>query len=259
MSSATLTGKDELLRKVMDDVAKTLTDDLRTVLSETLEKQLTSALSKALLESELYRRISNDMRSGLKKIYKEINTAANTNEAGDPAVSNQEKTTKLFHEASEQLATVLTQTENATVTIMEIVEKHLDAQAEVASIIESVSGEDNKDKVDRLKQLSAEIEADMNNIMVSLSFQDLTGQRIKLAVKALQEIESTVVEMFLSTGLLIQAFEEEPDSDLDAIEQKTREQVSGLKQSSVLESSLKGPDETASQQKIDDLLSQLGM
>lgn len=255
------TGQEDILRKVMNEVTEKLTVDLREVLSVTLEKQISSALTKSLLESEFYRRISDDMRLGLKKIYKEINAAATTSGADEPSVvSDKARADKLFHEASEQLSAVLMQTEQATEAIMEVVEKHLDTQMEAATLLTRIKESDAlPEDVQRLAVINSELGDDLNNIMLSLSFQDLTGQRIKRAVAALKEIESTVVEMYLSTGLLIQAYEEGPDRSLEDIEAETRQKVSGLKNASVIDSPLKGPGDGATQQNIDDLLAQLGM
>lgn len=251
----TSSGHEATLRAIMGEVTEKLTADLRDVLSKTLEHQLTEALTQALLESEVYRRISTDMRSGLQRIYKEISSTA----AMPDQNARAEQTNRLFHEASEQLSTVLSQTEQATVAILEVVEKLMDLQAESQALIKSArTGEAGPADLERLEQINGTLGEDLSSIMLSLSFQDLTGQRIKRAVAALKEIESTVVELYLSTGLLLQAYEEAPDKPLDQIEAETRKQVSDFKGASILDSELKGPTES-SQKNIDDLLSQLGM
>lgn len=261
MSQTQVEQHEDLMRRIMGEVTEKLTADLREVLSAALEKQISTALTQSLLESEFYRRISDDMRSGLKKIYKEINAAAkNTPLSEESAASEKARADKLFHEASEQLSAVLQQTEKATEDIMEILERHMDTQAESEQLLKKLREEGASEaELDRLVGINRHLGEDLNNIMLSLSFQDLTGQRIKRAVSALKEIESTVVEMYLSTGLLIQAYEETPNRGLDEIEAETRQKVSELKSSSVLSSSLKGPGGGASQKNIDDLLAQLGM
>lgn len=251
-------GHEAMLRTVMGEVTEKLTADLREVLGRTLEHQLTEALTQALLESEVYRRISTDMRSGLQRIYKEISAAATAVPDGGTS-AKAARADKLFHEASEQLSAVLSQTEQATVAILEVVEKHMDLQVESEDLIKRLhAGEGSDADLERLTRINAMLGDDLNTIMLSLSFQDLTGQRIKRAVTALKEIESTVVELYLSTGLLLQAYEEDPDKPLDEIEAETRQKVSELKDTSILDAKLKGPTES-SQKNIDDLLSQLGM
>ena len=77
-------------------------------------------------EPTVYRQLSTDMRQGLKDIYQQISTASSDQASPVP------ETDALFHEASDQLGEVLKATETATMSIMEIVEKHLDLQAESA-------------------------------------------------------------------------------------------------------------------------------
>lgn len=251
----TSSGHEATLRAIMSEVTEKLTTDLRDVLGKALEHQLTEALTQALLESEVYRRISTDMRNGLQRIYKEISSTT----AKPDQNAKAEQTNRLFHEASEQLSAVLSQTEQATVAILEVVEKHMDLQAESQTLIKAArAGEASAADLEHLEQINTTLGDDLNSIMLSLSFQDLTGQRIKRAVSALKEIESTVIELYLSTGLLLQAYEEDPDKPLDQIEAETRKQVSDFKGASILDSDLKGPTES-SQKNIDDLLSQLGM
>lgn len=260
-----VSSHEDLLRKVMGEVTDKLTLSLRDVLSQTLaqtlEQQISTALTQALLESEVYRRISTDMRTGLKRIYKEISTAAKplgVNQA--EIVPDKAHAEKLFHEASEQLGAVLSQTQQATEDILEVVERHLDLQEESAKLFGKFKiHSSTPEELDRLAEINYLLGEDLNAIMLSLSFQDLTGQRIKRAVKALQEIESTVVELFLSTGLLLQTYEEAPDKTLEEIETQTQAKMVQLKTPSVLNDNLKGPDGKASQASIDDLLSQLGM
>lgn len=251
---------EDILRRVMCEVTEKLTGDLREVLAVTLERQISTALSKALLESEFYRRISDDMRGGLKKIYKEISTVAKDGpHSAAPATPDRTRANKLFNEASEQLSAVLTQTEKATVEIMEVVERHLDSQEENIALLQQLAAQGaDPAALEKLRASNDALGDDLNNIMLSLSFQDLTGQRIKRAVAALKEIEATVVELYLSSGLLIQAYAETPDRTLEEIEAETRQKVTGLGQS-VLDSDLKGPATGASQSQIDDLLAQLGM
>ncbi|MEG2140856.1 MAG: protein phosphatase CheZ [Bilophila sp.] len=253
---------EEMLRKVMGEVTDKLTGDLRDVLaktlSQTLEQQISSALTQALLESEVYRRISSDLRTGLQRIYKEISAASTGSALPVEAVPDKARADKLFHEASEQLSAVLTQTEQATVTILEVVERNMDLQLEAEDLFAKMNSSKDETERKRLEEINKTLGDDLNTIMLSLSFQDLTGQRIKRAVSALKEIESTVVELYLSTGLLLQSYVESPDKTLEEIEEETRKKVSTLKSGSVIDSSLKGPAD-ASQKQIDDLLSQLGM
>lgn len=256
--------QDDQFRRIMQDVTNSLTENLREVLTATLEKQLSESLSHALLESEFYRRISGDMRSGLRRIYREMSLAQNAvhtaggDEAMDGAV-DKAVADKLFHDASEQLSAVLQQTEDATNTIMGVLEKQLDWQAESSDLLEKArQGRITPTEWQRLNELNAGLNDDLVHLMTAMSFQDLTGQRIKKVVAAIKQLESTVLELYLSSGLMMKAYEEKPMQDIACLEQQTKAAVEDLKQK-VVGSELKGPDFAADQGDIDALLAQFGL
>ncbi|MCH5277833.1 MAG: protein phosphatase CheZ [Desulfovibrionaceae bacterium] len=253
---------DDLFRQVMQDVTETLTANLREVLSSTLEKQLTESLTKSLLESEFYRRISTDMRSGLRRIYKEMGEARNAaapEADGADAAAEKAAADKLFHDASEQLSAVLRQTEDAANTIMGVVEKQMDWQAESAELLEKArKGRITPTEWQRLNEINQGLGEDLVTLMTAMSFQDLTGQRIKKVSAAIKQLESTVLELYLSSGLMMKAYEEEPGQDLASLEEQTKAAVLDLKQK-VEGSELKGPTDDANQNDIDALLAQFGL
>lgn len=250
---------EEPFRQIMEEVTENLTANLRDVLAATLEKQLTEALTKSLLESEFYRRVSRDMRSGLRRIYKEMSDARNAAAPDVKVEVDKAAADKLFHDASEQLSAVLQQTEDAANTIMGVVEKHMDWQAEAAELLEKArKGRITPTEWQRLNEINQVLGDDLVTLMTAMSFQDLTGQRIKKVVGAIKQLESTVLELYLSSGLMMKAYEEQPGQDLDSLEQQTKAAVQDLKQK-VEGSELKGPSTDANQQDIDDLLAQFGL
>lgn len=261
-----MASNDDMFRKIMKEVTDNLTQNLREVLASTLEKQLTESLTQSLLESEFYRRISRDMRSGLRRIYKGMSVArtaavadhAATEGAHDFSV-DKAAADKLFHDASEQLSAVLQQTEEAANTIMGIVEKHMDWQAEASGLLEKArKGRITPTEWQRLNEINAVLGEDLVTLMTAMSFQDLTGQRIKKVVTAIKQLESTVLELYLSSGLMMKAYEEQPGQDLESLEKQTRAAVEDMKQK-VVGSELKGPDSSANQGDIDALLAQFGL
>lgn len=204
-------------------------------------------------ERELYRRLSKQMRKGLKQIYKEISTATSAEAAAVP-----DETGQLFHEASAQLAEVIESTRTATDSIMDVVELHMDYQAEAQGIIEALrGGTATPEQIDRLAHINGALGDGLTNIMTTLSFQDLTGQRIKKVVYALDKIESTVVELYVSSGLIIEGREHSPHKTIEALEQEAQDAVANLKQNK--KSELKGPTNGVTQDNIDAMLAQLGM
>lgn len=206
-------------------------------------------------EPTVYKLLSTDMRQGLKNIYQQISTAS-----GDQAVPAPE-TDALFHEASDQLGEVLKATETATMSIMEIVEKHLDLQAESAQLLAAVrENTATPGQAARLEEINRQLGDDLTRLLTALSFQDITGQRIKRVVTALNKIEDSVVELYVSSGLIMDGAEKNPGKDAQALQSEAQKAVQDFRQNRKVASTLKGPDkDSVSQSSIDDMLAQLGM
>ena len=216
-------------------------------------------MSEQKRQEAVYRQLSADMRQGLKDIYQQISTAS----AADGAAP---ATDALFHEASAQLDEVLRDTEAAAMSIMEIVEKQLELQAESAELI-AAAGE-APDMV-RLAAINDELGSDLTTLLTTLSFQDITGQRIKKVVTALNGIERQVVDLYVASGLVMDGAEKDPAKDAQTLQDEARQAVADFRESRKQPeaggegkpggSELKGPDKNGvSQAAIDDMLAQLG-
>lgn len=206
-------------------------------------------------EPTVYKLLSTDMRQGLKNIYQQISTASEDQIAPAP------ETDALFHEASDQLGEVLKATETATMNIMEIVEKHLDLQAESAELLAAVrENTATPGQTARLEEINGQLGDDLTSLLTTLSFQDITGQRIKRVVTALNKIEDSVVELYVSSGLIMDGAEKNPHKDAQALQSEAQKAVEDFRQNRKAASTLKGPDkDSVSQSAIDDMLAQLGM
>ena len=155
---------------------------------------------------------------------------------------------KLFNEASQQLDEILTTTEKATFEIMDVVEKHMELQNRSQELLGSLrKTRKSNPAIQQLISINEDLGENLMRIMTSLSFQDLTGQRIKKIIYALKTIEGIVFDLYVSTGLSIKAKEQAPEKNVDEIRQESNQRVSELK----------GPQSESSQQDIDDLLAQL--
>ena len=212
-------------------------------------------MSEEKRQDAVYRQLSADMRQGLKDIYQQISTAS----AADGAAAG---TDALFHEASAQLDEVLRDTESAAMSIMEIVEKHLELQAESAALI-AAAGE--APGMARLAAINDELGADLTSLLTTLSFQDITGQRIKKVVMALNGIERQVVDLYVASGLVMDGAEKDPAKDARTLQDEARQAVADFRENRQKPegkqggSELKGPDKNGvSQAAIDDMLAQLG-
>lgn len=210
-------------------------------------------MSEQKRQEAVYRQLSADMREGLKDIYQQISTASAADGQGTDA---------LFHEASAQLDEVLKDTESAAMSIMAFVEKHMQLQAESAHLIWAAGG---GDKMSRLAAINSELGTDLANLLTTLSFQDITGQRIKKVVNALNGIERRVVDLYVASGLIMDGAEKDPAKDAETLHAEARQAVADFREglqkpeAKAQASELKGPDKNGmSQGAIDDMLAQLG-
>jgi len=240
--------KEQLSQDLLNRITAKAENTIREVISAALTEEINRALTMALTEGEFYRAISTDLQEGLKSIYKEI-SAATVN--GSPAASQTPApmADEMFSEASTQLGAILQTTEKATESIMSLVEKHLDATDRNMAILDTLAAGSSAPEIAELRAGSEALSADLMEIMTTLSFQDLTGQRIKRIVAALQQIEKLVFELYMATGLSLKAMEQHPEKSVEEIRQTSKARATELK----------GPQAGQSQSDVDDLLSQLGL
>mgnify|MGYP006294755137 CR=1 FL=1 len=249
-----MTNRDEIIQSMMDKVTDQMVESLKQSITAAVEKEISNSLSKAMLEGEFYRRVNADLQASLKDIYKEIKTAkyGGPNHS-PPAQPSQVDAGELFDKASDQLDAVLQTTEKAAVDIMETVEKLQEMQATVSGIVTSLeSGGVRKRDREKLKEINDVLGNDLLQIMTTLSFQDLTGQRIKIIIETIKKVERIVLDVYMSTGLMIKARETKPEESEKDFEKLKEEAESTVNK-------LKGPQLEASQDSVDDLLSSLGL
>ncbi|MBI4804149.1 MAG: protein phosphatase CheZ [Desulfovibrio sp.] len=243
-----MTANDTMIENLMDRYMDEMVENLKTAITQAVENELSKSLTRSLLQGEFYKRMSDDMRQGLQSIYKELSSARQ--EDGTEIVKEKKRADQLFSEAADQLDKILSTTEQATGEIMDIVERHMEMQAKSNQILHSLkSGGVTKDQLQDLRQMSDTLNADLMSIMTTLSFQDLTGQRIKRIIGAIKNVEAIVLDLYLSTGLKVRAHEEAPEKGLEEIEAEAAQKVNELK----------GPQVGTNQASVDDLLASLGM
>jgi chemotaxis protein CheZ len=234
------------MEQLIDGITEDLVKNVRDTVSRTIRKKLKASLNQAWGDGEFYKRLNADMLSGLQNIFREINSA----KKDGPATSDNKGASELFSEASHQLDEILISTEKATATIIDKVEKN----QEMLEKLKLLAAKAEKEKLSAtdLKAWHSFInsqEQDLSHVLTALSFQDLTGQRVKKVLSALQTIESTVFELYMSTGIAIKEYTREPEKDMNLIQSHAKQ----------VASELKGPTRDSSQESVDDLLAQLGL
>lgn len=200
----------------------------------------------------IYKSLSAEMRDGLKNIYRQISSASRDEQGNGLAAD------ELFTEASDQLKEVVRDTESAAMTLLEIVERQLDLAGESAALLQGGREKLDDGALARLCEINASLTEDLTSALTALSFQDITGQRIKKVVAALNGIERSVVELYISSGLVMEGAEKDPGRDAAALKAEAQKAVEDFRENR--KSELKGPDRNgASQAAIDDMLAQLGL
>jgi len=229
---------EDILSKLPSGISKSDADNVRTLLQE--------SLNKALLEGEFYRRLNEEMMNGIQDIYQQINQVKQGNASG----LDKNEAEQLFNEASKQLDEIMATTEEAASQILAIIEKQQDLTLENEELIAFAAQRQlDKKEAARLAEINNHVEEDLTSILTALSFQDLTGQRIKKIIATLKTIETKAFELFVATGLAMKAHAKEPDKDMETIQTEAKQKASELK----------GPTLDANQQDVDDLLAELGL
>ncbi len=238
--------KDPVIDQLIDSITEDLVKSVRDTVSRAIRKKLKTSLAQAWGDGEFYQRLNDDMLQGLQNIFLEINTAKKSSDAS----SNGKDTEALLSDAFHQLDEVLISTEEATATIMDIVEKHQEIIAQNNVLTDKAEKDGlTAAEIKEWRGHNASFAEDLTKVLTALSFQDLTGQRVKKVLAALETIETTVFELYMSTGIAIKEHVKEPEKDVAQIQSHAKQVVSELK----------GPTREASQDSVDDLLAQLGL
>lgn len=104
-----------------------------------------------------------------------------------------------FPEASGHLNTVTSELENAANSIMTIVEGLMEEQDRTAALLKTLSGLADRfaeggraeatSIIDELSSINSRAKAGMTDMFASLSFHDLSGQKLKKVIAALAAVE----------------------------------------------------------------------
>ena len=245
---------EEILERVLAKVSDKVAESMKETVAETVRQELSSIMSKAMVESEFYRRVSEELHSGLKGIY-QIANASTCEETECFRRTDSGETQKLFTDAEQQVEEIIQATFQATENILEKIERLLDRQRETDRLIGRLkNGTGNEEDIEKIDAHNGELAIELTEIITELSFQDLTGQRLKKVVGAIGRIRETVFELYVSTGLMMKGREERPEADVKEIAEESRRKVAQIKNFE-----LKGPVSSFAQKDVDDLLANLGL
>ncbi len=156
----------------------------------------------------------NNWQSVLGKLREELSGLAKFVDQTRQGIDNLETTVKIssqrFPEASTQLNAVTGDLENAANKILTIVEglmadgdtTHglLNELKDWSATVKGDAGAKGAAIISKLEGLSTKSRNDMMEIFTNMSFQDLTGQKLKKVIGSLAVVESKLLELALNFG-----------------------------------------------------------
>ncbi|SHN70297.1 protein phosphatase CheZ [Desulfovibrio litoralis] len=249
--------QERFVKELTDSIMAEVGENISGILSQSLKQHVDQAMQKIFTEKEFYRRVSDNMLNGLQKIYKEINQA--TKNEKKVFLPDKQNAGKLFLEANKQLDDIMTTTLEATENIMEKTELLFEHQEEIKQLlVELESAEGVKSQLQRINELNEENSQVYTAILEALSFQDLTGQRLKKVIDALGKISTIVFELYISSGLMLKNEVNHQEKNFEVLSKESKNTANALLEGS--NSELKGPSKDGqSQNNVDDLLASLGL
>lgn len=156
-------------------------------------------VTKAMSEGDFHRVIDGELYGQIGEIAKYINTAIKRLQTVEP---NIEQASGKIPEASVQLSEITRVTEEATHGIMGQVEHVLDSQDLILNHLEVLNkGGDVPKAAEGIRNIVTENKDTLLDIITGLSFQDLTGQKIKAIVTLIEEVEKRILHLIVTFGL----------------------------------------------------------
>ncbi|MCC6501697.1 MAG: protein phosphatase CheZ [Deltaproteobacteria bacterium] len=159
--------------------------------------------------------MSGNLNEVLNKLREELSSLASFIDKTRQGIDNLETTVKIgserFPEASNQLSAVTGELENAANKIMTILEGLMSEQERADAVLKRLSEwaarsgaaglEEGQTLINDLQAVNIKTRSEMMDIFASMSFQDLTGQKLKKVIGSLAVVEKKLLEMALSFGL----------------------------------------------------------
>ncbi len=202
-------------------------------------KELTE-VAKAITKGDFYREINLDLKGELGQLAFYIDKTRRNLQLLNPKIRESKDQVP---EVAQGLASITKATEEATHKVLTIAEKVLEDRDAVSGHLSKLKDLVENNALQYIKEvenINEENKSDMIEILTALSFQDLTGQKIKKMEEAMLEIEKKILELLVSFGI-------QPEDKKETREQKVLEQMQKLK------------TDKLSQNLVDDILQGLGL
>lgn len=227
---------DKLTTSVTENVAALIQDSL----SEIVQREISKALARALFEGEFHRGVSSEVFTGIENIFCEISSFKKNLSASS---QGQDGSAGLLNCSTSVLDDIINSTEKATLNILDCLDQ---MQLLIQNARESAqNGNGASDQASALEG----IESIIMTILTELSFQDLTGQQIRMVIRSLKRVEELVYEVYLMAEALRKTKEKSPEKDIEEIKEEAK----------VLVSDFKGRKDVIDQSEIDSLFEEFGL
>jgi len=178
-------------------------------------------VAKAISEGDFYKEANLKLKGELKRLAKYIEETRKKLQYIDSPIKS---TTKSFPEASMQLSDITRQTEEATHKVISLTEKILDDQSRLTEILKNLKkfvsnnikkeNKEIKSIINNIQNINISNKKDLIDLLTALSFQDLTGQKIKKIISLVQDVETKILVLLVSFGLVDKKKREEMVSEL---------------------------------------------
>ncbi len=111
-------------------------------------------------------------------------------------------------EAANQLQSVITMTDDAAHTVLELAEYQnqlLDEQKQAIALLSTDSAQDQNAPIARIVECNTRISGATNEIVMAQGFQDLSGQVLKRVITLISDVQNSLVDLVRMFGVVEQA------------------------------------------------------
>ena len=202
-------------------------------------KELTQ-FARAISKGEFYKEVNLELKGELGSLAFYIDKTRRNLQSLNPKIK---ETSGQVPDVASGLSSITKATEEATHKVLTISEKVLEDRDAVSGYLEKLKDLVENNALVYIKEIEAineENKADIIEILTALSFQDLTGQKIKKLEETIVDIEKKILELLISFGIKV-------DKEEGEMGKKALDQIEKLK------------TEKLSQNLIDDILQGLGL
>lgn len=155
--------------------------------------------ARAMSQGDFKHEIKEELYGQLGDIARYINATIKKMQFAEPNLAH---ASDKIPQASMQLSEISKATETATHNIMSQVEKVLDNHDVIMHHTESAERGNNASKsLEEVKNLISEDREILLDIITGLSFQDITGQKIKTIVGLIEDVEKRLLQLIVTFGL----------------------------------------------------------